>query len=286
LADVLGRDAAVRSVLVLGPVVDGRFGPARHVLAPVQTFTVTGNDMGLPDEQPSDWRAAFLPASGLGDRVGAPVELGPLEMPDGETVSVVGRYKVDRDLAHLELPILIPSDPVAVGSRRLVVVVRSSDAVTRVTSLARELVAPVDDRAVVSSREDELRQARSIVASASEGRHRLLRIVVVAAAVLSCFQTLTEVLLRRRDFGRRRVLGMSRLGLVGFVLAEGLFAVWVGLAVAIPSVLVVRRTLGYWNSISWILWVVLMELCIVVVACAPAAMASAMADPAKALRVP
>ncbi|UFS60502.1 FtsX-like permease family protein [Subtercola endophyticus] len=193
------------------PVGGAPFGPNR-----------TGA-VGATPPAPSAPRAVASPAAaralGLADGVGSV-----------ESVASSAEYVVDRatalpdELAVLDPVVVVPAvadpehpQPVSV----LVVVAATSAQVTAVTALVESVLAVVDRSKVTVTTSEQLAALSASVQSQLGDFSRSLTLLVFGVgSVLVAAVVYALVLLRRRDFGRRRALGASRSLIVALLLTQ------------------------------------------------------------------
>lgn len=291
--DCLTRLDAVEAVIGLGPVTDATAAalPAgQRIGVRLGYGRISGADLFQPSETPGVRTAWASPASA--QVAGMPVGAGTIRLIDGEDLLVTRSLQVPAFLRELEPLTLVPADrstqrapqPVAT----IVVLARTPQDVSAVAGAVRAMlvdvppdgatvqssVAMADLRAAIGG--ELTRQSRGVVLG--------LLAAVTAATLLNVWGM---VLLRRKDFGRRRALGATRLTIVLLVVLQVLLVAVVG---AVAGALAgtgwlafngeARPALGYTAA-----------LCVALVSAAAAAAAvpaayAARRDPIAELRVP
>ncbi len=202
-------------------------------------------------------------------------------------LAVVGWFEASAPLSFLNRSLLtVPTadEPVL----RIVILADAARSVPDLSELVRDVLDPVDPTSVSITTSDTLVSVRAAIQGTlgTFGR-AIVGGVLLAGLVLTGLNVFGAVTARRRDFGRRRALGASRLDIIGMVLvqttATGIGGAIVGSAV---GVLVVQSAVGTAPSPDFIAAVaVLAVLATAVAALIPAAIA-AFRDPVRVLRVP
>ena len=157
---------------------------------------------------------------------------GAVETVDGRQIPVVGIYAPTDAFAHLDSGVLGATD----GSARLStvdVLASSLAAVAPMHSAALAVLAPPDPTMItVSSPLTAARTALELDAQLAASARQLLAIVLGAGLFLVATVVLADVMIRSRDLGRRRTLGIGRLDLVLLVSVRTALAAVPGAALA------------------------------------------------------
>lgn len=172
--------------------------------------------------------------------------------------------------------------------RQVRVIVTDVGALPAVQAAVTDLVGGWDPQAVSIETPGALTQASQLFSdAAARASHTTLLLILAAGAFFSALVTLTDVLLHRRQMGRRRALGITRTGLTVLTTVRmcvpALFGAGVGTAGAWAVAywrLSVRVPLDYTLAIA-----VLASAVAALAAVAPAAWASRR-DPVSVLRTP
>jgi putative ABC transport system permease protein len=278
--DRIARLEGVTWVVGLGPVSDVRSGlgggpaPLRAIRA-IKAPVLFGHS-ARPGAFLSETSAARL---GLGGAYGT-------LMPDG--ITVVGWFRATEPLGALEAFALIPSNDDALRLERIIVAVDDVGWLDLATAHLRDLIG--SDAAEVATVEGSpaLVEARAAVRDEVARRDRLLVVAIMLVAMaLACVVVFTGTIGQRRDFGRRRALGATRVQLTTLVMAGTLWPAIIG---AVPGCLVgwvyLGAQLGRPADPQFPLAVgVLVALALTLASALPAAHA-ATRDPLRVLRVP
>lgn len=165
---------------------------------------------------------AVLQQLGLTDKLGN-VETGS---GSGERYSVSGPAELPQEGSTALPDILVPhhaakenTDSDAVQS--LIIVAKSPAAVQPVTELLTSFIAPSDSSSVHVQTSQRLVELRAVVDDQLVvfGRILTMGILAVASALVGIV-TFGLILLRRKEFGRRRALGASSKTVIALVLIE------------------------------------------------------------------
>ncbi len=163
-----------------------------------------------------------------------------------------------------------------------------ADQVARLADNARTLLGATQPTQVGIDTSDALIAARAAVHS-DLGRQALQAALLVLSVgpVLSSTNVLGMVILRQRDFGRRRVLGVSRPNVIALVTIQtaGLAVIGAAIGLAIGAILVNRWT-GSYPTPSFLLSIGALTTLVATLAALPSATLAAYRDPVRALRVP
>lgn len=224
-------DAAVDSSIITrltglhGVAWAGAFGPAvdmHNAQLPagsnvaVRTLTTTdASVLGLSTPRAASSVAVSTSAA---DRLGLPDVAGALVSREGDVLPVTSRLSPPEFVTFLE-PLALqvsdsPVEPVAV----LVILAESPQLVAAVADGARSLLAADDAEAVSVSTSAELAQLRLLVQGqlGGYGRGLVLAVFVLLAAVVAVLM-FGLVMIRRKDYGRRRALGATRSLIIALV---------------------------------------------------------------------
>lgn len=214
---------------------------------------------------------------------------GPVERvaDNGPQLAVVGLLQADAPLKFLDRALLTVADP----EEPVVRVILLAEVAEQVPRLSEALGAVLDsaDPGSVSVRSsDTLIQVRAAVRGelGTFGRN-LVSIVLGAGLVLTALNVIGSVTTRRRDFGRRRALGASRIDIVILVTAQTLITAVVGAAAGLAiGTAVVRQILGVMPELEFVLAVAILAAIATTLAALPPALFAAFRDPVRILRVP
>ncbi|WP_104092526.1 ABC transporter permease [Arthrobacter sp. GMC3] len=148
---------------------------------------------------------------------------GTVGTQSGEKYSVTGTYSLPVDGQDSLTDIIVPqqsaSDPDSV--QKLVIVANSPASVRPITELVTSFIAPSDASTVHVQTSQRLAELRAVVDDQLVVFGRVLTLGILAvASTLVGIVSFGLILLRRKEFGRRRALGASRRIVVALVLLE------------------------------------------------------------------
>ncbi len=286
---VLPRLAAVDGISWLGA-----FGPPRDVTnitiptgprVPLRTLWLGNN--GLPTAAESDDARASRRAL---DLLGMPDGVGVVSSGDGRDVAVTGELAVTEQLRFLE-PLLVIEHRgpphVAQSVSTLVVVAARADLVGPLTSVVRSLL-DADPATVTITTSENLATLRAAVEGqlGSFGRN-LVVVIFAATGVLVAAILYGLVMLRRRDFGRRRALGATRALIIQLLLVQMGITSIVGAALGCGVAVVVLVAAGDpLPGVDFVIALGTLAVAVGLLAASAPAVAASRRDPLRELRLP
>jgi len=256
--------------------------PMRSYVGPLpdEVALTAGRLPRAPGEAVAGARAGA--ALGLLDGVGAVTSAGA-------RVAVVGQVALDGPLATLDGSVLRLAEPdTDLPLRYVYVVVDHADQAPDL-ALAVEAVLPVAEPSALEIETSAgVLALRDVVAGTlGASARQLMAGVLGVGLVLTTVTMLGAVAARRRELGRRRALGASRSAVVVLVLAQSAVAAVVGAVIGTAAGLaVVRLILDATPSAGFVLGVAALALLVTLAGSAPPALAAALRDPVRILRVP
>lgn len=165
--------------------------------------------------------------------LGMPDAAGSISLTTGEDVAVTGRLALPDFLAALEPAVLIPRDPGPSGEpvALLVVIADDPQLVTPVAEVVSAVLDADDPTKVSVQTSETLAELRELVRGQLGSFSRALVLVVMGVtAALVAVVLYGLVMLRRKDFGRRRALGATRAFIVLLLVAQTAALALVGVA--------------------------------------------------------
>lgn len=292
LVDQLARLPEVESVVGLGQVVDATAAAVPEG-ARVGIRTAYGTISGRSLSQTRSPLGPVVWASRASvDALGLSSPAGAIRVVDGAEYHVAGELEVPAFLADLEPLTVIPATlgirggPVSLTS--IVILTATPDAVGLVTTVVRSYLIDIPSELVTVTTSEQLAALRSAVGGelTRQGRTVILGVLGSATAV-TLINVWGFVLMRRKDLGRRRALGATRLSILALYLAQvfltAALAGAIGATLGLVALAYERSPLP---STSYAAAVVLaLTLAATIAAAMPVAVA-ANRDPLRELRVP
>lgn len=274
-----------------GPATDAANGRTGSDLsAAVRTLTATSLEpLGLTTVLP-DACYVSRPAS---DILGLPDAAGYLSSEGGVVCDVAGRLTTPGFLEQFEPLVVIPRDRTAGTGQSddvavVVVLARSPEQVAAVAAATTQLAAPIDPSGMSVTASPDIARLRALVQGqlGGFGRSLTLTMMGVLAALVGAL-LFGLVMIRRKDFGRRRALGASRSLIVALVslntfivaVVASLFGGAVGLAVLIAG----GEPLPGWD---FVLATLVLTTAAASLGALPPSIVASRRDPLSELRVP
>jgi len=289
----LGQVDAVGSAFGLGTAVD-----VRSVATPDGGAAARRTLVG---ELPSGLTLVAGRAPGPGEAVvgvaaartlGLADGLGAVALPRtgaGET-PVVGVVHGSGPLANLdELVLAVPAADAAPAPVRFVyVTARSVGDVPALTALLPGLVRATNPAVLtVEAPSGAIALREAISGELGASSRQMMALVLGVGLVIVSVSTYGAVAGRRRDFGRRRALGASRSAIVVLVLVQTAVVACAGAVVGLGLGLWATWTAaGSLPSVAFVAGVGVLAVLVALVGAVPPALAAALRDPVRILRVP
>ncbi len=247
--------------------------------------------LGIPATPAIPNATAWASPDALG-QLGMPDKSGGIVTDSGDTYSVAGEIVTPDFLTLLEPLVVVPQDrheskddqPVSV----LVVIASRPDLVAPVSQAVQSVLAVEDPAKVTISTSESLAKLRALVQGQLGSFGRSLVIVIFALTALLVAAILYGlVVLRRKDFGRRRALGASRGLIIGLLLAQmallSLIGSVVGTGAAVLSLILSGDPLP---AGAFLVALGVLAIAVGLLAALVPAIAASRRDPLKELRVP
>lgn len=229
-------------------------------------------------------------SSATAEQFNLAVPIGAVETPDGSQFSIANFTSVPSELnVRLSGAMTRCADSYSTTSNDPVVsyvVVESIDLVSTITDVLEAIAAEsIQDITVMSS--TELAQYRSSIADeVSTQRTRGVWIATGSLTTLNLIIATATSILRRNEFGRRRVLGASRERLGAIVLCESLLVAGFALILGTIGIVVTQLISGPWLDLTWLPFLGVLVIASSIVGQFPVVTAAGLMDPVKILRVP
>jgi putative ABC transport system permease protein len=263
-------------------LVDGTRVPVRSI------WTESISTLGVPNAVPIAGRTAFASANAL-EQLGMADGAGGAATPEGWDVAIAGEFTVPDFLTFLE-PLVIAPQPIdfpgAVAV--LVVVVERPDLVEAISQTVQLLLAVDDLSAVTVTTSAQLAALRAVLEGqlGSFGRSLVTAIFAITGVLVAAI-LYGLVMMRRKDFGRRRALGASQGLIVALVLVQMAALSVVGTIIgSLLAVTMLTVTGDPLPGADFFIAVAILAVTIGVLAALVPATAAAKREPIRELRVP
>lgn len=171
---------------------------------------------------------------------------GAISLPTGETVPLGGRIEVPDYLSGLEPLSLIPTPagpdrPVGI----VIVIVERPEQITAVAAAVTSVIAVDDPSRVTVQTSEQLAQLRGVIQSQLADSSRILVLALLGITTLLVAVILYGlVVLRRKDFGRRRALGATRGFIIALLISQTLLLGATGTVVGLGAATTAAAVLG------------------------------------------
>ncbi|WP_295838776.1 FtsX-like permease family protein [uncultured Microbacterium sp.] len=215
-------------------ILDGPRVPLRYI------YTDSTGALGVPalhiKQVPSAWASPqALDLLGMDQPAGAVTEV------HGRTFGVVAELTTPDYLKQFEPLLLAPRDASAnetVGT--IIVIANAPETVGAVSSAALSLVAPENPASVTVQTSSALADLRAVIESQLGSFSKGLVVALLGLAGLVISVVLYGlVMMRRKDFGRRRALGATRGLIVSLIILQTALLSALGAAVGVGASLVI-----------------------------------------------
>lgn len=244
--------------------------------------------LNIPTGQPVANHTAWASQIAL-EQLGMTEPVGGLAAVAGGDYAVAGEIPVPDYLSFLQPLIVVPQEADQIGTVSVLVVIASRPDLVAPVSQAVQSVLAVDDPTKVKiSTSESLATLRALIEGqlGSFGRN-LVVIIFALTAVLVAAILYGLVMLRRKDFGRRRALGASQTLIVGLLLTQVAALAAIGAIIGSTAAVIGLATTGDpLPDIGFIGAVNILAIAVGLIAALLPALAASRRDPLKELRVP
>lgn len=261
---------------------DGVRVPARYV------YSENLSALGIQPDKVLDLQPSY-PTDAARQRLGLAAVTGAITLVDSRSYAVVGVAKLPAYLHEFDPVVLIPGSRDSLGTVNIVVVIAAEPALVAPVTDAVVSLLGVEDTSQLSVRTGEgIAALRALIEGQLGTFSRELVIALLGVTgILVAALTFGLVLMHRKDFGRRRALGASRLFISGLVLCQtgllSLVGAVLGAGAGGIAILVAGDPLP---SVTFALALVILAIVVPpLAAIAPAVFASTR-EPIRELRVP
>lgn len=213
--------------------------------------------------------------------------VGYLTSVDGiEQFPIVGTFEAGTSLAMLDRGAVV-NRPASGAAQELVVVIDDTAAADATVQAVLAILSPPPSADIrVQSPTSLARTARSLEADLAQQGRSLLLLILGIGGVLVAAVVLGQVMIRRRDLGRRRTLGASRIDLLALVVGHCVIVAALGAAAGTSAAWWLNRLLGHPTPALFGVGVAVLGLIAASVAALPPAVVASRLDPVTVMRVP
>lgn len=226
-SDVLDRIAGIEGIEWAGAfssatdatnslVLDGTRVPVRYA------YGSHLERLGIPADSPVPGGLAYASPTAVG-QLGTPDLAGGITLTNGATYGLAGQLNTPDFLSGFEPLVLIPQpDPTGGETVNIIVVIADApEHVAPVSDAVLSVLAPDDPTKVGVQTSEALASLRALVQGqlGSFSRGLVLALVAVTAALVAIL-LYGLVMMRRKDFGRRRALGATRGLIIGLLVTQ------------------------------------------------------------------
>ncbi|MFE6967131.1 ABC transporter permease [Agromyces sp. NPDC057679] len=187
-------------------------------------------EFGIPADLPGAGDVAYASGEAL-TQLGLTDPVGGISTANGTGYAVAGRANVPSHLAFLEPMLIAPQASDAAGDPvgTVVVIAERPDLVAPVSAAVESVLQAADPSKVSVQTSEDLAKLRAIIEGqlGSAGRGITLGVLALTAALTAAI-LYGFVMMRRKDYGRRRALGASQNLIIGLLLTQTAFLAALG----------------------------------------------------------
>lgn len=199
---------------------------------------------------------------------------------------IVGAYTTHAPFDDLAAGAIIIAAPETPG-RELRVVIDDITSADPTQSAILSILAPPDAQAVqVSSPSAIAETARDLNAQMTGFGRTLLLLILTAGGFFVASVVLSDVLIRRRDLGRRRTLGITRADLVTLVCTRTAITALFGAALGCTAAWITNQAMGHATPADFTVAIGVLAVLTATVAALPPAIYASRIDPVNVMRTP
>lgn len=262
---------------------DGASVPVRYAYGP-QLHT-----LGIAEHITTPGTAAWGSALAL-DQLGLVDAAGAVTLTTGTELDIVGALDMPTYLAEFEPAVFAPrpdytgDEPVSA----LVIIAKRPDLVSPIARAVMPLLDAADPSKVKVTTSENLAQLRALIEGQLSTFSRGLVLAVMGlTAALVAIMLLGLVMMRRKDYGRRRALGATRSLIVALIATQTLLLALVGSALGVTvGTIVLLTTGGALPGVAFTGALVVLALLTTTLAALIPGIAASRRDPIRELRVP
>lgn len=204
----------------------------------------------------------------------------------GAQFPIVGIFAVAEPFASVATGVLVAAKPDVVA-RSLEIVISSAPLVPLTQRSVQQLLARINlDDLVIESPVTLAKLQQEVLGDLGQFGRGLMLLVLGAGALLTAVVVLADVLLRRKDLGRRRALGAPRWVIMALVIGRAVVAGTLGAILGTAVAWLVLARAGQPPIWTFALGTAVLAILVAAIAAIPPAIAASRQDPVKVLRTP
>lgn len=224
---------------------------------------------------------ALLPALRLAEPVGY------LESSDGEQWQIVGSFEARAPFDDLDaMAVWLPDTTSATQTQQVRLVAESREQARAMRASALAIIAGDPGVLQLAGPSAASERTEAITGQLTEFGRSLLLLILGAGAFLVAVVVLADVLIRRRDLGRRRTLGITRPDLIALVTLRTAVSATFGAALGSGASYLWLAREGVPVPVDFAVAVAVLAALTAAVACFPPAAFAASRDPVEVMRTP
>lgn len=234
----------IEQVVGFGPVVDVTAAavPQGTRVGMLSAYGVLG-DRALADLAPVGALRQVWATGAAADALGFTAQRGSVRAADGAEYLVTATVDLPEHLRAMDPIVIEPRTADATPISSIVVVARAPQDLPLVEQLVADALADVPRDALTVESSQALADLRAVIGGELTRQSRGIILGVLAgAAGITLVAIWSLVLLRRRDFGRRRALGATRSTIVALVVGQVLVPAVIGVTLGVGAGLALLTT--------------------------------------------
>ena len=218
---------------------------------------------------------------GLGEPVGY------LTSTDGTAqYPIVGAFRPSAAFEDLATGVIISATPDSTGRELRVVIDAVTSTKPTVNAILATLAPPDIQGVQVDSPTALAETAKDLNTQLTGFGRTLLLLILAVGGFFVAAVVLADVLVRRRDLGRRRTLGITRADLIALVVLRTIITGLLGAAMGCAAAWLTNRALGFTTPIDFTVAVGVLATLVAAAAALPPATYASRLDPVHVMRTP
>ncbi|WP_246160076.1 ABC transporter permease [Microbacterium rhizomatis] len=264
-------------------IPDGTRVPARYV------YGTHFDRLGVPRESPVPGALAFASPVAL-EQLGMLDPSGSITLTTGVSYGIAGELTVPDFLTELQPLMLIPQPDVA-GTEPvnvIIVIAESPELVAPVSDAVLSVLAPTDPTKVTVQTSRALAELRALIQGqlGSYSRGLVLALMALTGALVAIL-LYGLVMMRRKDYGRRRALGATRGLIITLLVTQTGILALTGIALGTgTSLLILAAGRAPLPGVAFTAALAILALTTALIAALLPALVASRREPIRELRVP